>query len=107
MYEHQDIIKKINMKIAGTLPSAAPVTAPAVAEQLPVPVAEAGEPVKAENAVTGKKRKNQKKKEKRKQKKLHANGGKDGDASSEDEKTEVPEQVEEVKKEEPVAVPVP
>jgi len=60
MYEHQEIIKKINMKIAGTLP----------AQEAPLEEEEEKEEPHANNdGLTAKQRKNQKKKEQRKRKK--------------------------------------
>ena len=67
MYEHQDIIKKINMKIAGTLPQGSP-SAPAVEEEEKVENHESGTSAKNEN-MTSKQKKNQKKKEQKRRKK--------------------------------------
>lgn len=63
MFEHQEIIKKINMRIAGTLPAQ---EAPLVVEEMEE---EKEEPHAINDGLTAKQRKNQKKKEQRKRKK--------------------------------------
>jgi hypothetical protein len=62
MYEHQDIIRKLNMKIAGTLPKTKTSPAPAApAEPEPVPEVKLEKKETATNlndGLTAKQRKN-------------------------------------------------
>lgn len=89
MFEHQDIIKKINMKIAGTLqtqPAAAQMqaaspAAPAEKEQ------EAPSTPSKNDGLTAKQRKNLKKKAQRKKKKTAGAPGAKGEDSGSEEET--------------------
>ena len=90
MYEHQDIIRKLNMKIAGTLPKTpiTPVTQPSAVVKQPEVVEEVQETAVNLDNLTAKQRKNLKKKQQRKKKKAQANqgaGGSDDEDSGEEE----------------------
>lgn len=70
MFEHQDIIKKINMKIAGTLQTVAPAAgAQGSANLVASPEQAAEDSAPNMDGLTAKQRKNLKKKMQRKKKK--------------------------------------
>lgn len=105
MQEHQDVMRKINMKIAGTLTQ--PVAPPAPSTVVAAPIAEqpkASEPI--DDGLTAKQRRNQKKKQQRKKKKQNEKAGEQQALSDdESEKSEVLE-AKQQKEEEKIVPPV-